>query len=219
MRFINILVEGQTEETFINDVIAPHLQQYQLHITPIILMTKRTKSGQKYRGGDVKYPKVKKEVGLLLKDKNAVCVTTMIDFYGIRDTQDFPKYSQMPHGTAYERIAFLEKAIRDDINQKRFLPYFSLHELEALLFTAPHIIADYLDIPVNQVRNIRSGKTPEEINLDNPPSHRIYDLYPRYGKGNEFVQIVEKIPLQQIRAECRHFHEWLTQLELLGISP
>jgi hypothetical protein len=220
MKFIGILVEGQTEEAFVNNILVPHFHTYQLQMTPTIIMTKRTKSGQKYRGGDVKYPKVKKELGLLLKNTNVVCVTTMIDFYGIREIQDFPKYSEMPRGTAHQRIEFLEKAIQDDINHKRFLPYFSLHEIETLLFVAPDVTAHYFKIDVAKLQSIRNSfKTPEEINLHTPPSHRLYELYPRYGKVNELIQVVEKIPLNKMRAECPHFNQWLTQLESLGISP
>lgn len=220
MKFISILVEGQTEESFVNDILAPHLQAYQLQITPIILSTKRTKSGIKYKGGDVRYSKLKKELGLLLKDTNAICVTTLVDFYGLRATQDFPRYSEMPRGTINEKIQFLEKAIQDDINHQRFLPYFSLHEIEALLFVSPDITANYFGIEPLLLHAIKNDfKTPEDINLDNPPSHRLYDLYPKYGKVSELVQAIEKIPLTIIRAECPHFNQWLTKLEALGISP
>lgn len=220
MKFIHILVEGQTEEAFINDMITPHLRTYQLEMTPIILSTKRTKSGIKYKGGDVKYQKLKKELGYLLKNTHTICVTMMIDFYGLRATQDFPSYMEIPYGTAYEKIQFLEKAIQDDINHQRFLPYFSLHEIEALLFASPATTADYFGIEPHLLHHIKNDfKTPEEIDLDNPPSHRLYDLYPEYGKVNELVQAIEKIPLTTIRAECPHFNQWLTKLEALGISP
>lgn len=220
MKFISILVEGQTEESFVNDVLAPHLQGFQLQITPIIITTKRTKSGIKHKGGDVRYPKFEKEVRNLLKDSNVICVTTMIDFYGLRSVQDFPKYAEIPRGTPHERIQFLEKAIQEDINHKRFLPYFSLHEIEALLFVMPSVTENFFGIQPTSLELIRNGfKTPEDINMDEPPSHRLYDLYPKYGKVSELVQALEKVPLSEIRAQCLHFSQWLTQLEALGISP
>jgi len=57
----------------------------------------------------------------------------------------------------------------------------------------------------------------EEIN-DNPatvPSRRLLTLFPSYQKTFHGPLIVKKTGLEKIREECRHFNQWLTQLENL----
>ena len=54
-----IYCEGQTEEAFINEALAPYLSQFMIFVTPIVCTTKRTTS-TKYRGGATSYDKIKK---------------------------------------------------------------------------------------------------------------------------------------------------------------
>lgn len=51
MRRAHVLVEGQTEETFIRDVLGPHLVGLGIYLTPVLVATKRVKSGLKFKGG------------------------------------------------------------------------------------------------------------------------------------------------------------------------
>ena len=37
MKHLHILVEGQTEETFVRDVLTPHLLEFDLFLNPVIL--------------------------------------------------------------------------------------------------------------------------------------------------------------------------------------
>src|SRR6185436_9487197 len=48
VRRVHVLVEGQTEETFIRDVLAPHLASREVYLTPVLAATKRIKSGLKF---------------------------------------------------------------------------------------------------------------------------------------------------------------------------
>ena len=88
MKRILILVEGQTEETFVRDLLMPHLAQFGIYPTPVLVETKRDETGLKYKGGVSNYRKIKRDVMRLLHDTNAVAVTTMLDFYGL--PHDFP---------------------------------------------------------------------------------------------------------------------------------
>ena len=45
-----ILCEGQTEDRFVKEILAPHLLRLNIFATPIICETKRT-VGKKYKGG------------------------------------------------------------------------------------------------------------------------------------------------------------------------
>jgi hypothetical protein len=51
MRRLHILVEGQTEETLVRDVLAPHLGSRGIHATSVLLKTKRLKTGGSFKGG------------------------------------------------------------------------------------------------------------------------------------------------------------------------
>jgi hypothetical protein len=77
------LVEGQTEEKFIKELLGPYFANQSIYIVPIIVSTSRRKSGSKYKGGVVSFEQVKSEVLKLLKDSSANLVTTMIDYYGL----------------------------------------------------------------------------------------------------------------------------------------
>jgi len=84
------LVEGQTEETFVRDVLAEHLRASGVYLTPVLVCTKRVKSGIKFKGGVSQYEKVRQELSLLLRDRSAVAVTTMLDYYGL--PRNFPGF-------------------------------------------------------------------------------------------------------------------------------
>ena len=51
MKRVLILVEGQTEETFVRDLLEPHLSRRGVFPVPILAKTKRTTSGQTFKGG------------------------------------------------------------------------------------------------------------------------------------------------------------------------
>lgn len=46
-----VLVEVQTEERFVNDVLTPHFETKQVFLSPKILTTKVVKSGRDFKGG------------------------------------------------------------------------------------------------------------------------------------------------------------------------
>lgn len=75
MKRILILCEGQTEETFVNDILNPHLVTYQRWAVPTLAVTKRTAT-RSHRGGIVSYAKIQRDIVNLLRDSDARCVTT-----------------------------------------------------------------------------------------------------------------------------------------------
>ena len=48
---IAVVVEGQTEEAFVNQIVAAHLRPFDVYIQPVIVATARAASGMKYKGG------------------------------------------------------------------------------------------------------------------------------------------------------------------------
>jgi hypothetical protein len=218
MKKVHILVEGQTEETFIKSLVQPHLYSFNIFLNPVIIATKKVKSGKKFKGGIISYQKVKNELQKLLSDSSAITVTTMIDYYGL--PIDFPGYSSIPNGSCYQRVSHLTKKFQENINHPRFLPFLTLHEFEAFLFVSPEKFGQrFPSIQIiNELKKIRDNfSSPEEINdgQDTHPSARIKLLINKYKKVVDGIIIAEKIGLEKIRAKCRHFNQWLSQLEQL----
>jgi hypothetical protein len=61
-----ILVEGQTEERFVKDVLGPAFFARNLFFHPTILVTKRVKSGSSFKGGVTSFARFKKDAQRLL---------------------------------------------------------------------------------------------------------------------------------------------------------
>lgn len=216
MKRILILCEGQTEETFVQRILVPHLRQFDKIIIPKGLVTKKVKSGREFQGGITSYARIRRDVLNLLRDTNAVCVTTMLDYYGL--PKDFPGKPTLQGHTPYERVTYLEDAFRRDINHPRFLPFLMLHEFEALLFVQPDTILDVLTLPSSPnpwANEIAGYNSPEEINegVQTHPSARIQRHVHGYRKPLHGPLIVERIGLHSIRSRCPHFDAWLKTLE------
>lgn len=80
MKRVLVLVEGQTEETFVKRVLGEHLSRFGVYAAPTIAATKRVKSGKKFKGGVVSYARARRDLLRLLGDSGAAAVTTMIDY-------------------------------------------------------------------------------------------------------------------------------------------
>ena len=110
----------------------------------------------------------------------------------------------------------------DEIN--RFLPYIQMHELEALLFSSPRVMAaafERPDLAFTFAEIVRQCGACEEINdkSETAPSRRIAELYPAYRKGSSAHAhapiIAKRIGLATLREACPHFDAWMTTLERL----
>lgn len=219
MKKVLVYVEGQTEETFIRDVLGPHLGRFGVFPVPVLARTKRTRSGDVFKGGILSYTQVRRDVLGLLKDTSAALVTTMIDYYGLPD--NFPGKTTLPPGTPYQRVAFLEEAFRQDIDCPRFFPFLTLHEFEALLFAEPdQIVKAFPGAPKEARRLVQevSELAPEEINegKETHPVARILKYLPAYRKPLHGPLIASRIGLPAIRAKCPHFDQWVRHLEQTG---
>lgn len=215
------LVEGQTEQTFIQRVLGPHLQDLGVYLTPVMVVTKRVSDGRKFKGGISRYTAVRRDLRNLLTDRGAGAITTMIDYYGI--PEDFPGYAALPlAGSCYDRVAHLEASLRADLDDPRFRPYLSMHEFEALLLTAPEALGTVLlgeFFAARLAEEVAGFPSPEEID-DGPETHpaaRITKLAPLYRKTVHGPLAAERIGLSALRRSCPHFNEWVAWLE--GLRP
>ena len=216
-----ILVEGQTEEAFVKNLLSPHLSGKGVIAIPVIVATKRLLTGDKKRGGYVPYSRLRAEILRLLNDSSAACVTTMLDYYGL--PPEFPGRETPEGKTALERVASVEQTWATDINHQRFHPYLALHEFEAMLFTDPVVIANSFGQPAlqNTLQNIRTSfPSPEDINdhEETAPSRRLGNIFPGYNKPFYGELIAERIGIERIRVDCAHFADWLAKLESLGTA-
>ncbi len=212
-----LLVEGQTEETFVRDLLTPHYARMELYLTPILVST-----SPGHKGGLVSYAKVKPQIERLCKQDARAYVSTMFDLY--RLPNDFPgqrsrQWSELRNGTDKARL--VENELARDINQRNFIPYIQVHEYEALLFVAPQHFANWANAEaVCQLQAVRADHEPEEINdhPDTAPSKRIRAAMPQYQKTLHGPLIACDIGLDALRAACPHFAQWLRRLDELIAS-
>jgi len=212
-------VEGQTEETFVNDILSPHLNH--MGIYPYAFLFRR-------KGGSFAYQRVRREILNSLKEDRTLICTTMVDFYGM--PTDWPGRTESKSCQNYQdKAQRVEQALLEDIvaqmgdswNPAQFIPYVQMHEFEALLFSDTLILAESArksTVSVKLERVLRSFSCPEEINdnYDTCPSRRIKQHIENYVKTVDGIIAARKIGLEKMRRECPHFDEWVSKLENLG---
>jgi len=211
MTRIYVLVEGQTEETFIRDVIAPHYFSAQCYFEPILA---KTSASQK--GGIVNYHKTRHQLDKLCKQHKNALITTMIDYYQLPASFPGMEAAEIVNTRdIHQRIQKLQTALEQDMAHNNLIAYYQLHEYEALLFCEPDKFSTWLDnAPTEQLNTIKQQfDTPEHINTELAPSKRIEALAPHYNKVLHGPMIAEDIGLPALREQCPHFHHWLTRIE------
>lgn len=123
MKRVHIICEGQTEETFVNEVLGPHLARYDVFPYASLVGKPGHKGGHVTTGrmvGDIKLR--------LLGDPQAWC-TTFFDFYGL--DSEFVGKDEASSKPSYDDKAWLiEAALRkhvlaatDENVIRRFFPY------------------------------------------------------------------------------------------------
>ncbi|MGD0518174.1 MAG: DUF4276 family protein [Thermoguttaceae bacterium] len=223
---LNLTVEGHTEQVFAINVLAPHLASYGVYLSKPRCTALCKKKGITHRGGLDTYLAFKNDIIRWLKQDSGsdVFFSTMIDLYALPN--DFPGFkdaTKLQNST--NRIMHLEKVLRSDIGDNRFVPYIQMHEYEALLLTEPESLLNWYPKEHRAVQNLldlcSKYPTSEEIDDLNPPSKRIINEIPQY-KGAKLTTgpfVAQKIGLTKLRDKCPHFATWITNLEKLGTLP
>lgn len=215
-----VTTEGQTERKFAEEVLGPHLANYNIEVKARVVLTNR-KLGR--RGGIIDYGKIRGDLHrLMLEDQHEEArFTTMIDLYAL--PQEFPGWTEARQSThSQNRITILESSLETDINDRRFLPYIQLHEFEALLYCDLSQLQKRIagSAPgLTRLTNEVSGIPPEEINdgTTTAPSKRIIRHVPIYERSKVRVGVAAAaaIGLPALRSKCPHFNSWVNRLELL----
>ena len=210
-----ILAEGDTEELFVREILAPHLAKFGVHATATGIVSKRLANGKKITGGN-RWSNVRNSLIPLLQD-SAAWVTTMLDYYGLPD--DFPGVNI--DGNAVAHVKAIEQALAEAVSYPaRFIPFLVLHEFEAWYFACPNQVAAYYGRPklAQLMQKVSDGAGgPEAINhgKETHPSKRLEG----YGVGfrkTSAVALLKDVGIHALRAACPHFAVWLDRIETLA---
>lgn len=147
--------------------------------------------------------------------------TTMFDLYSLPG--DFPGMKDLPTD-GYQKVEHLERALSEDINHYRFIPYIELHEFETLVLcdvkslrreypTAQRELTEMDEKWRKETRN-----QPEFVytNYDTAPSKRIIKAIEnkyRYNKPKMAVEATKNIGIDKLCALCPHFGKWIDTIK------
>jgi hypothetical protein len=219
-------VEGETEETFVNEVLCEHL--YSKGFTQVSARIVGNARLRHRRGGIRGWDSVKRDIVRHLRSDASVFSTTMVDYYALPQTGvgAWPGRAKAANMPTAEKAETVEAALNADIEAEmggtffpnRFIPFVMIHEFEGLLFSDCSAFSQAIGRPelepaFQQVR--QEFETPEDIN-DSPvtaPSKRVLEVIPSYEKPLMGTLAIIGIGLRRIRQECPHFNNWLLRLE------
>lgn len=214
-----VLAEGPTELRFVKQVLGPYMANRAVYLTPIIL----NKPGEK--GGDVKFARARNDIGRHLNQRRDTWVTLLVDYYGIQP--DWPGYAKSKRQTDHTRKAdVLNQTTAEEVqmlfpeqNQaRRFIPYVSMYEIEALYFSDPACLSEKIGVNQRSIDTILTEcGEPEKINDNSTtaPSKRLKELSDRFKKTTTGLAIATEIGIPKMRSACPLFHAWLETLEFL----
>jgi Domain of unknown function (DUF4276) len=121
---LNITTEGQSEMEFAKKYLAQHLISFGIIVDARPVMTSKNKHRQ-YRGGLLDYQRAKNDIQNWIKEEHKnddVFFTTMFDLYALPN--DFPNFEDSKkYNDPYQRVAYLEQSLADDIDFNKFVPY------------------------------------------------------------------------------------------------
>ena len=228
---IFVIVEGDTEERFVNEMLVPHLDGHGIWAAASKVVTRGRRGNPKGQGGGRRYGHWKDDLSSWISSQGHlpnVWFTTMLDYYGLASCVDgFPGYRETQgQRDASDRVVKLEAAWAEDISFTRFIPYLQLHEFEALLLVNCEVFKEiFIEHQVavdNLMAEVRgTQKAPEQINDGGTtaPSKRIIQHIPEYSarKAAAGSLAALKIGLPALRQACPHFDTWLSRLESLKV--
>lgn len=209
------LVEGQTEEEFVKKTLNRYLSLKNIYCHA------------KSFNGVPTYSEFASNVKKLFKQFNnkVIYITSMLDLYKLKG--DYPKYEEaLLVNDPHKKVDLLQEALKQSIDKSnhqyknRFIPYYQLHEFEAMLFVDPGAFStcgcDITSSDVAKLWKIRQEFNDVElINSNKPPSKRIASIYNSYNKIIDGNVMLEEIGLERIRKFCSNFNKWINNIESL----
>lgn len=216
MKRLIFVVEGDTEQAFVGNIIVPYfLEKFQFSNVNCYKI--------KHSGGGIsKYSHIRKDLVNSINESDSV-VTTMADFYKL--PKDTPHYKDSKSCvTDLQQVEYLEKAMQEDLSidypraERYFIPYIQLHEFEALLFSSEQAydqLFEDKEVDFKRLRQVmKTFPNPENINNgeSTAPSKRLMNLMKGYNKVVHGVQIASEIGIDTLIKKCPHFRSWIDRL-------
>ena len=225
MNELVVIVEGETEQTFVRDQLAAHIALHNTTVWAVLPGRRRD------RGGIKKWEVAQQDIIRTLKE-GRYC-STMFDYYALPHAwPGRPESAALPWN---ERASHVERQIQSVIagvmggkfNPKYFIPYIQLHEFEALAFAdVGQLTSVVLPIGSYSAENLIAKFTkilieaghPEAINdgYETCQSRRIAGVVPAFKKRVHGPIVTSRIGLAVLRQRCDHFASWLVNLESIG---
>lgn len=142
-----LFAEGPTEQTFADNLLKPHLSQYEVLLHNPILIAHARKKGKVHRGGGRNYLAMKNDIQRLLRQEKApdVFFTTMIDLSAI--SAQFPGLSESDalRQNPSQRVEFLEQRFAEDIGDDSS-PTFNCMNTRHIFFATPPVLSSFMII-------------------------------------------------------------------------
>ncbi|RNI23944.1 DUF4276 family protein [Flexivirga caeni] len=212
MRQTVIVVEGQSEEAFVTQVLAPRAADAGVYLTPIVV--KHLHGGAVVGRGGGSWKHYEKLLAPLIHQTHWDRVGLMCDFYGYPPAAPG---ADCPGATPHARREAIHASLRQAFPDPRFRPCVVLHEFETLVLAA--LRADRALFPqtpeLDQLVTDLDGFDDLELVNDSvatSPSHRIATAWPEYQKAIDGIRILTRAPLSRVLSECATFHGWWAEL-------
>jgi hypothetical protein len=223
-----VVVEGQTEESFVKDMLAPHLWHRGVFAAATIVGTPKRRGSVPLKKGGGGWTRWERDIRRILGEQHQtnVRVTTLFDLYGL--PTGFPGLAE--HGCdsdTVRRCDNLEAALACAFNDWRLIPYVQRHEFEALVLASLGSLIGLLDATedlagLQELSAEIAGRLPEDIDdgQDTAPSKRLWAKIPGYSKTVHGPLAAADTGLPALRSRCPRFDAWLGRLEtLLATGP
>lgn len=222
MKKLVFIVEGESENEFVNRILRPYLISQGIpdyHIKSIMI----TMSGGGHGFNSIEH--FKNTIKPVLHRKDHPIVTSFIDHYRLNSEKKLPGYAECVKETNIERKLTkmeekLQEAVQSIIPYRFFIPYIQRHEFETLLFAEPTEGFDLEDERIKQdvVELCKQFSSIEDINStpQGAPSVRLGDIYAKYkrkyNKAADAVDIAELTTIEKILEKCPRFKRWIDLL-------
>lgn len=213
MKQIAVVVEGQTEQQFVEQILAPRLLPLDVSIKAIISKTKRTATGSYRGGGD--WSSYAEILARLAQQPHWALVTTMIDLYAY--PHNAPGKDCHPNGEhiAGDCVDLRQDAIRRQIspNSQTLRPFIMMHEFETLVIasgSSQSAVLGDTKVPAQFFRIIQEAGSAELVN-DGPqtaPSKRVARIIKGYSKTIDGIAIINDGAFDELLSACPRFAAW-----------
>lgn len=220
-----VVVEGPTENIVLRKLVAPHLGARGIFIHPKIIGESTGK------GGSITFSRLVSDMVNLHLQEPGVIVTSFVDYYGRQGTWPSEAAAKTKGLSAAAMATTLESDLKTAITahprltgaRLRLLPYIQVHELEALLYAQPELLAKEVFGEAEKEALLKAdlaGLAHCEMLNDSTitaPSKRLENHFGVYKKGRGNTSharlFAEKANLATIRQACPRFNEWIGRLE------